>query len=154
MFLFQTSRREENLELPDMVMKRRVSFPSSQKALESLSRKPPYVLFDHEVMQLYVQHGIRPYPGMILGTFTIFDSAQEKTSICTHADGRGVRLRCSRETEAAIFTAWIPLAHVDCSRVRCPVFMAQGGQSKGPFAALLQSGAAVHHGLKNSRLER
>ena len=48
-------------------MKRRDVFPSRQKALDSLSRKPPYSLLDKEVMALYIEYGLKMRPGKRLG---------------------------------------------------------------------------------------
>ena len=63
-------------------------------------------------------------------------------------------LRCSRESEAAVYIAMDPLPVLETSGVRCPVCLALGGQAEGLHARLLGAGEGVHQQLKLCRLER
>ncbi len=58
--------------------KRRASFPTFEDAIANYASKPPMMMFDPDVLRLYVGHGFRPAP-------------------------EGVRLKCDPEHEARTF---------------------------------------------------
>jgi pimeloyl-ACP methyl ester carboxylesterase len=73
--------------------KRRASFPTFGDAIANYSSKPPMMVFDPDVLRLYVAHGFRPAP-------------------------EGVRLKCDPEHEARTFdtggthTTWAELPDI------------------------------------------
>lgn len=86
--------------------RRRAHFGSRAEALESYARKPPTSDLHAGALSAYVEYGFA-------------DSGD-----------RGVSLKCTPETEAAIFAATYSQETRDClDRVRCPVHVAHGTET-------------------------
>jgi pimeloyl-ACP methyl ester carboxylesterase len=81
--------------------KRRMHFDSADAAYERFVSKPPYSDCEPDAVRAYVE-------------------------LRTYSDGDGVRLSCSGDTEARVFSTGEPTNFEELSNVTCPTIVARG----------------------------
>ncbi len=114
---------ESRRPLLEATLRRREAFSSRTEAYENFASKAPLASLDPAVLRAYVDCGFADQPDREHG-----------------AGGKGIRLRCPPEVEAAIYRQG--LVHdgfARLSRVGCPVVVARGARSSALEAAVVDA---------------
>ncbi|MEA3216817.1 MAG: hypothetical protein QOJ19_2973 [Acidimicrobiia bacterium] len=118
-----------NIDLVEIARRRRQVFDSVDDAYERFLSKPPFDRCDPAAVRAYVEIGTYP------------------------SDDGTVRLSCTGETEARVFSSGEPMDFASFAEIRCPTVVACGGTAQlGEIPAMVAP--LVAKALGEARLER